>query len=167
MFWISVCFCDGYLLDLLLLAGVDDAGYFTKKYYLSLRAFFQPTYYKQFISLVKYSPKGHVPLVSYPIYGQFVKPPTQHLALFVSENFHSYSATLPPGRHNSGQTLSSGCPCPPWCWLHSFHTVGWETKAQCFCPPYFKTWFFYVVFNAELNGTIRILCFCCAIIALL
>ena len=53
--------------------------------------------YKQFISLVKYSPKGHVPLVSYPIYGQFVlKPPTriQHF-LFIpsSENFH-YS--LPP-----------------------------------------------------------------------
>ena len=52
--------------------------------------------YKQFISLVKYSPKGHVPLVSYPIYGQFVlKPPTriQHF-LFIpsSENFH-YSAT--------------------------------------------------------------------------
>ena len=38
-------------------------------------------------------------------------------------------------------------------------TVGWGTKAQCFCPPYLKTWFFYVVFNAELNGTIRILCF--------
>ena len=25
MFWISVCFCDGYLLDLL--TGVDDASY--------------------------------------------------------------------------------------------------------------------------------------------
>ena len=47
------------------------------------------------------------------------------------------------------------------------YTVGWGTKAQCFCPPYLKTWFFYVVFNAELNGTIRILCFRCAIIDLL
>ena len=28
-------------------------------------------------------------------------------------------------------------------------TVGWGTKAQCFCPPYLKTWFFYAVFNAE------------------
>ena len=37
-------------------------------------------------------------------------------------------------------------------------TVGWRTKAQCFCPPYLKTWFSYIVFNAELNGTIRILC---------
>ena len=46
-------------------------------------------------------------------------------------------------------------------------TVGWGTKAQCFCPLYLKTWFFYVVFNAELNGTIRILCFCHAIIDLL
>ena len=27
MFWISVCFCDGYLLDLL--TGVDDASYST------------------------------------------------------------------------------------------------------------------------------------------
>ena len=68
--------------------------------------------YKQFISLVKYSPKGHVPLVSYPIYGQFVlKPPTriQHFLLIPSsENFH-YSTppppSLPPGRHNLGQTL--------------------------------------------------------------
>ena len=68
--------------------------------------------YKQFISLVKYSPKGHVPLVSYPIYGQFVlKPPTriQHFLLLPSsENFH-YSTppppSLPPGRHNLGQTL--------------------------------------------------------------
>ena len=32
--------------------------------------------------------------------------------------------------------------------------------------PYLKTWFFYVVFNAELNGTIIILCFCRAIIDL-
>ena len=47
------------------------------------------------------------------------------------------------------------------------NTVGWGTKAQCFCPPYLKTWFFYVVFNAELNGTIRILCFHWAIIDLL
>ena len=38
--------------------------------------------YKQFISLVKYSPKGHVPLVSYPIYGQFVKPPTRAFSTF-------------------------------------------------------------------------------------
>ena len=55
--------------------------------------------YKQFISLVKYSPKGHVPLVSYPIYGQFVlKPPTriQHFLLIPSsENFH-YSTPPPP-----------------------------------------------------------------------
>ena len=35
-------------------------------------------------------------------------------------------------------------------------TVGWGAKAQCFCPPYSKTWFFYVAFNAELNGTIGI-----------
>ena len=47
------------------------------------------------------------------------------------------------------------------------YTVGWGTKAQCFHPPYLKTWFFYVVFNAELNGTVRILCFCRAIIDLL
>ena len=47
---------------------------------------------------------------------------------------------------------------------NKYLTVGWGTKAQCFCPPYFKTWFFYVVFNAELNGTIRILCFHRAII---
>ena len=51
--------------------------------------------------------------------------------------------------------------------LYSLLTVRWETKAQCFCPPYFKTWFFYVVFNAEFNGTIRILSFCLAIIDLL
>ena len=38
--------------------------------------------YKQFISLVKYSPEGHVPLVSYPIYGQFVKPPTRAFSTF-------------------------------------------------------------------------------------
>ena len=38
-------------------------------------------------------------------------------------------------------------------------TVGWGTKPQCFRPPSLKTWFFYVVFNAELNGPIRILCF--------
>ena len=24
-------------------------------------------------------------------------------------------------------------------------TVGWGTKAQCFCPLYWNTWFFYVV----------------------
>ena len=46
-------------------------------------------------------------------------------------------------------------------------TVGWGTKAQCFCLPYLKTWFFYIVFNAELNGTIRILCLRHAIIDLL
>ena len=46
-------------------------------------------------------------------------------------------------------------------------TVGWGTKDQCFCPPYLKTWFFYVVFNAELNGTTRNLCFRRAIIDLL
>ena len=46
-------------------------------------------------------------------------------------------------------------------------TVGWGTKAQCFCPPYLKTWFFYVLFDAELNGTIRILCFHHAIFDLL
>ena len=44
------------------------------------------------------------------------------------------------------------------------HTVGWGTKAQCFRPLYLKTWFFYVLFNAELNDTIRILCFRHAII---
>ena len=49
----------------------------------------------------------------------------------------------------------------------SFVTVGWGTKAQCFCLPYLKTWFFYLVFNAELNGTIKILCFRCTIIDLL
>ena len=46
-------------------------------------------------------------------------------------------------------------------------TVGWGTKAQCFRPPNIKTWFFYVVFNAELYGTIRILCFHRSIIDLL
>ena len=46
------------------------------------------------------------------------------------------------------------------------YTVGWGTKAQCFSPSYLKTLFFYVVFNAELNGTIRILCFRWAIIDL-
>ena len=46
--------------------------------------------------------------------------------------------------------------------------MGLGTNAQCFCPPsYLKTWFFYVVFNAELNGTIILLCFCNAIIDLL
>ena len=34
-------------------------------------------------------------------------------------------------------------------------TVGWGTKAQCFCPPYLKTWFSYVDFDAELNGVIQ------------
>ena len=47
------------------------------------------------------------------------------------------------------------------------YTVGWGTKAQCFCTLYLKPWFFYVFFNAELNGTIRILCFRHAIIDLL
>ena len=46
-------------------------------------------------------------------------------------------------------------------------TVEWGTNAQCFCPLYLKTWFFYVVVNAELNGTVRILCFHRAIIDLL
>ena len=27
-----------------------------------------------------------------------------------------------------------------------YGTVGWGTKAQFFCPPYLKTWFFYVQF---------------------
>ena len=46
-------------------------------------------------------------------------------------------------------------------------TVGWGINAQCFCPPYFKTWFFYVGFNVELNGTIRILRYHLTIIGLL
>ena len=47
--------------------------------------------------------------------------------------------------------------------MYEVYTVGWRTKAQCFRPPYLKTWFFYVAFNAELNGTIRILRFCCVL----
>ena len=46
-------------------------------------------------------------------------------------------------------------------------TVGWGTKCQCFCSPYLKTWFFYVVFKAKLNGTIGILRFRHTIIELL
>ena len=49
----------------------------------------------------------------------------------------------------------------------SVDTAGWGTKAQYFRPPYLETWFFYVVFNAELTGAIRILCFRYAIIDLL
>ena len=43
------------------------------------------------------------------------------------------------------------------------YTVSLQDEGQkfnVFCPRYLKTLFFYVVFNAELNGTIRILCFC-------
>ena len=53
-----------------------------------------------------------------------------------------------------------------WSNQYRFLTMGWGTKAQFFCPPYLKTWFFYLVFNAELNWTIRILCFCRAILDL-
>ena len=52
--------------------------------------------------------------------------------------------------------------------LYMVCTVGWGKNTQYFCLPYLKTWFFYVlVFNAELNGTIRILWFCRTIIDLL
>ena len=43
------------------------------------------------------------------------------------------------------------------------YTVSLQDEGQkfnVFCPRYLKTLFFYVVFNAELNGTIRIICFC-------
>ena len=44
---------------------------------------------------------------------------------------------------------------------------GMRDKSSMFWSAIFKTRFFYVVFNAELNGTILILCFCCTIIDLL
>ena len=44
----------------------------------------------------------------------------------------------------------------------------WDEGQQLnvFFPRILKTWFFYVVFNAELNGTIRIFWFRCSIIDL-
>ena len=47
--------------------------------------------------------------------------------------------------------ITASCAAPSWT-----DTVGLGTKAQCFCPPYLKIWFFCVVFNAELNGTIAL-----------
>ena len=40
-------------------------------------------------------------------------------------------------------------------------------KSSMFLSAVFKNWYFYVVFNAELNGTIRILCYRHTIIYLL
>ena len=69
--------------------------------------------------------------------------------------------------HNSTWfTVDQICRLQDWV-TRDWCTVGWGTMAQCFCLPYLKTWFFCVVFNAELNGAIRILCFCRAIIDLL
>ena len=44
---------------------------------------------------------------------------------------------------------------------------GMKDKSSMFLSPEFKNLIFYVVFDAELNGTIRILCFHHAIIDLL
>ena len=58
--------------------------------------------------------------------------------------------------------------CTGWILL-SYYICHCEMKGKSsmLLSPEFKNMLFYVVFNAELNCTIRILCFHCAIIGLL
>ena len=126
--------------------------------------------YKQFISLVKYSPQGHVPLVSYPIYGQFVlKPPTriQHFLLIPSsENFH-YSTppppSLPPGRHNSGQTLVllSSVLLPDvdciFVTQFSFHKLGSVQYSVVQCSPQ-ESFFHMLHQNSNILDRAKVVC---------
>ena len=52
-----------------------------------------------------------------------------------------------------------------WCYVSKWTLM--KDKSSMFLSSYLKTWFFYEVFNAELYGAIRNLCFRRAIIGLL